>query len=206
MEKEQIKKIYSRYSSVYDFVFSQLFLPRIKLGIEKIGIKKGDRIIEIGIGTGISLSLYPDFCNVVGIDITRKMLSKAKAKKEKLKLGKVHLFEMDAENLTFNDNSFDHALMPFVISVVPNLEKVMSEVKRVTKNNGKIVIINHLCSQNPLLSRFEKFITPLSMRLGWRSDISLNVLSNHCKIHIKEVTKKTPFDPWYIINAVNIKE
>jgi phosphatidylethanolamine/phosphatidyl-N-methylethanolamine N-methyltransferase len=74
MDKQQVRTIYGRYSSVYDLIFSHLFSPRIKLGLERSGIEEGDRVLEVGVGTGISLASYPDSCNVVGIDLTRKML------------------------------------------------------------------------------------------------------------------------------------
>lgn len=205
MQREEIRKIYSRYSPVYDILFSQMFSPRIRLGLEKIGIEKGDRIIEVGIGTGLSLPLYPDSCEVVGIDITRKMLEKAKKKKDKFGLGNVHLFEMDGENITFSNDSFDHAVLPFVMSVVPEPEKMVSEIKRITKKNGKIIIINHFCSQSPIFSKIEKFFSPFFLKLGWKSGLPIELLSNHCNLYIEEVFKKNRLDPWFIIHAINKK-
>ncbi len=205
MNKAEVKNIYTKYSSVYDKVFSHFFFPRIKIGIAKSSIKQGDRVIEVGIGTGISLPLYPDGCNIVGIDVTRKMLEKAREKKERQNLKNVHLLEMDAENMTFNDDSFDHAVAAFVVTVVPNPEKMVAEMKRVTKNNGNIVILNHFCSRNPFFSRMEKVFSPLCEKWGWRSDISLDLLSNHCNLHIDEVLKKNKLDPWSIIIATNKK-
>lgn len=205
MQKEEIRRIYSRYSRFYDIIFAHAFYPRIRLGLEKIGIKKGERIIEVGIGTGLSLPLYPDSCKVVGIDITRKMLEQAKRKIERFGLDNVDLFEMDGENITFADNSFDHAVLPFVISVVPNLEKLMAEIKRVTKKGGRIIIVNHLCSKYSFISRAEAFLAPLFMKLGWKTGMSLEMLSNHCALHIEEVTKIHRLDPWFIIHATNKK-
>jgi phosphatidylethanolamine/phosphatidyl-N-methylethanolamine N-methyltransferase len=205
MQKEQIKKIYSRYSPVYDAIFAQMFSPRIRIGLERMGMRKGDRIIEVGVGTGLSLPFYPDFCSVVGIDLTRKMLDRANNKKEKLGLNHVNLFEMDAENIAFADDSFDHAVIPFVISVVPNPEKMVSEVKRVTKRNGNIIIINHFCSSNPFLSRLESLISPISVKIGWRFGVSTDLLSNHCNLYIEEIIKKNRIDPWRIIHAKNKK-
>lgn len=203
MQKAEIQKIYSRYSCFYDIIFSQFFYPRIRLGLEKIGIKNGDRIIEVGVGTGLSLSLYPQSCKVVGIDITRKMLEKAKAKKEKFGFNHVDLFEMDGENICFDDNSFDHAVLPFVASVVPSVEQLMSEVKRVTKKGGKIIIINHLSSKLSFISSMEKLLTPVFMKLGWRTGLSVDTFSNNCNLHIEEVLKKYRLDPWFILHATN---
>ena len=205
MQKAEIQKIYSRYSRFYDIIFEQFFYPRIRLGLEKIGIQSGDRIIEVGVGTGLSLSLYPESCKVVGIDITRRMLERAKAKKEKLGLSHIDLFEMDGENICFDDDSFDHAVLPFVISVVPNLERLMAEIKRVTKKGGKIIIMNHLCTKISWVSRMEEMLSPFFMKLGWNAGLSIDMLSNHCNIHIEEVSRKHKLDPWFILNATNRK-
>ncbi len=205
MQKAEIQKIYSRYSRFYDIIFEQFFYPRIRLGLEKIGIQSGDRIIEVGVGTGFSLSLYPETCQVVGIDITRRMLERAKAKKEKLGLSHIDLFEMDGENICFDDDSFDHAVLPFVISVVPNLERLMAEIKRVTKKGGKIIIMNHLCTKISWLSRMEEMLSPFFMKLGWNAGLSIDMLSNHCNLHIEEVSRKHKLDPWFILNATNRK-
>jgi len=86
MNQEEVKTIYTRYSSVYDRIFSHFFFPRIKLGINKSRISKGDLVIEVGIGTGMSLPLYPGGCKVVGIDVTRKMLEKAREKRRGISL------------------------------------------------------------------------------------------------------------------------
>ena len=205
MDKKQVRTIYGRYSSVYDLIFSRLFSPRIKLGLKRLGIEEGDRILEVGVGTGISLTSYPDSCNVVGIDLTRKMLEKAKEKKAAMQLDNVDLLEMDAENLTFADNSFDHSVAAFVVTVVPNPEKMVAEMKRVTKKDGTIVILNHFCSDNAILVTLEKLFSPLCERWGWRSDIGIDLLSNHCSLHIKEIFKKTRLDPWSIVIATNNK-
>jgi phosphatidylethanolamine/phosphatidyl-N-methylethanolamine N-methyltransferase len=205
MNRTEVKTIYSAYSSFYDTIFSRFFSPRIKLGIHNSRIEKGDRVIEVGVGTGLSLPVYPKDCSVVGIDLTRKMLEKAKVKKEKYKLWHVDLFEMDAENMTFADNSFDHAVAAFVISVVPNPEKMVAEIRRVTKKGGNILIFNHFCGNNSFVKGVGKIFSPLCQKWGWRSDISLDLLSNHCNLQIDEVIKKNKLDLWSIIIATNNK-
>jgi phosphatidylethanolamine/phosphatidyl-N-methylethanolamine N-methyltransferase len=205
MNQEEVRSIYGKYSSVYDKVFAQFFRPRIKLGLERSGIKSGHKVIEVGVGTGISLPFYPRGCEVVGIDLTRKMLDKAREKKERHGLKNVELLEMDAENMTFADNTFDHCMAAFVITVVPNPEKMVKEMKRVTKKGGNILILNHFSSKNPFVCRMNKVFSPFTEKVGWRSDVTLDLLSNHCNLQIKEVFKKTPIDPWSIIIAKNNK-
>lgn len=161
------------------------------LGLEKIGIKEGDLIIEAGVGIGLSLPLYPNFCRVVGIDITRKMLEKAKIKKERFNLHHVDLIEMDAEHLTFSDDIFDHAVLPFVISVVSNPEKMFSEIKGVTKKNGKILIINHFSNNHPFLLKMERSCSPAFINLGWKTGLTIDLLSNHFTYALKRYQRFT---------------
>ena len=177
MNKEEVKSIYSKYSSVYDKVFGHFFSPRIRMAIDRSLIAEGDKVVEVGVGTGISLTSYPHQCKIVGIDLTRKMLDQARRKKDRHKLDHVELFEMDAENMTFDDDTFDHAVAAFVITVVPNPEKMVSEMKRVTKKGGSIVILNHFLSDNAFISGISKVFSPLCEKWGWRSDIRLDLLS-----------------------------
>jgi phosphatidylethanolamine/phosphatidyl-N-methylethanolamine N-methyltransferase len=205
MNQDEVKSIYSWYSSIYDTVFGRFFSPRIRIGIDRSSFADGDKIIEVGVGTGISLPLYPTHCKVVGIDLTKQMLDQAARKKERHNLAHVDLLEMDAEQMTFEDDTFDHAVAAFVITVVPNPERMVAEMKRVTKKGGTILIFNHFCSKNPLVSWVERVFSPLCERWGWRSDISLDLLSNHCNLQIKEVFKKNKLDPWSIVVATNNK-
>jgi phosphatidylethanolamine/phosphatidyl-N-methylethanolamine N-methyltransferase len=205
MNREQVKEIYSRYSSVYDTFFGHFFTPRIRMGLKRSGIRSGDRVIEVGVGTGISLPHYPENCTVVGIDLTRKMLEQARLKSARHGLDNVHLVEMDAENITFPDDTFDHAVAAFVITVVPNPERMVAEMKRVTKKGGDILIFNHFCSKSAFVSKVEKLFSPLCEKWGWRSDISVDLLSNHCSLPIRENFKLNRLDPWSIIIAKNNK-
>ena len=205
MNQEEVKSIYGKYSSVYDKVFAHIFAPRIKIGIEQSNIRSGDKVIEVGVGTGISLPLYPRDCKIVGVDLTRKMLDKAQEKKDRHQLHNVELLEMDAENLTFEDDTFDHSLAAFVITVVPNPEKMVKEMKRVTKKNGNILIFNHFSSKNPFIKGMNRIFSPLTEKVGWRSDVTLDLLSNHCNLQIRSVLKKTPIDLYSIIIANNNK-
>ena len=143
MELESIKKIYAGYSNVYDVIFKGFFYPRIKHAIHTMGIAPGEKILDVGVGTGLSLPLFPRHCKVVGIDLSSAMLKKARQKIKKLDLDHIELMEMDAMKLNFPDNTFDKVFISHVVSVVPDPYRVMSEVKRVCKKNGRIVLVNH---------------------------------------------------------------
>jgi phosphatidylethanolamine/phosphatidyl-N-methylethanolamine N-methyltransferase len=92
-----------------------------------------------------------------------------------------------------------------VISVVPDLQRLMAEIKRVTKKDGKIIIINHMCAKLSLFSKIETIFSPFFMKLGWKTGLSIEVLSNHCNLHIHEIAKMHKFDPWFILHATNRK-
>ena len=204
MNKEEVKSIYSRYSSVYDTVFGHFFSPRIRMAIDRSLIADGDKVVEVGVGTGISLTSYSRKCKVVGIDLTRKMLDRARRKKDRHKLDHVELFEMDAENMTFDDDTFDHAVAAFVITVVRNPKRWFRNETR-HEEGRKHSHPQPFCSDNAFISGMEKVFSPLCEKWGWRSDIRLELLSNHCNLHIKEVFKKNRLDPWSIIIATNNK-
>lgn len=202
---DSIKKIYAGYSNVYDVIFKQFFYPRQRHVINTMNIKPGDRVLDVGVGTGLSLSLYPSSCNVTGIDLSAEMLKKAKEKIDKYRLTHINLMEMDASNLRFEDNSFDHVIATFVISVVPDPVKVISEMKRVCKKSGKIVIVNHFQSSNKFIAKIEEFINPLCCKIGWRSDLSLDELVSNADLEINYKYKLKKFDLWKVVFAVNNK-
>ena len=156
MDLDAIKKSYRRYSQSYDFYFGAVFQPGRKAVIELLNCQPGETVLEVGVGTGLSLSLYPKNVHVTGIDVSQEMLQKAQIRKQREGLKHVELFEMDAENMTFADNSFDKVVAMYVASVVPNPKQLVAQIRRVCKHQGEIFIINHFHSTNPVIGRAEK--------------------------------------------------
>ena len=205
MQTEDIKKIYGGYAGFYDLIFKGFFYPRIKYGINLLEIMPGEKVLEIGVGTGLSLTTYPRYCEVVGVDLSLQMLKKAQKKVKMRNLCHVSLHEMDASNLTFEDSSFDYVVAAFVITVVPDPIKVISEMKRVSKKNGKLLIINHFQSQNKFLGKIEEAISPFCKKIGWRSDLQLEDLAARANLKIKKEYRIKKVDLWKIIFAENNK-
>ena len=205
MDYESIKKIYAAYSNVYDFIFKRFFYPRIRSAIESMTIRPGERILDIGVGTGLSLPLYPRDCEVVGIDISLDMLEKARKKVSKLGLSHIRLMAMDAMNLFFRDNSFDKVFISHVVSVVPDPIRTLEEAKRVCKRQGDIVIVNHFQSENRLLAKIEEAINPICKRIGWRSDLSLQGILEGSGLKVERHYKLKKMDLWRIVFATNDK-
>lgn len=175
MDITAIKHAYRRYARFYDFFFGAVFQPGRKEIVERMNCSPGERILEVGIGTGLSLPLYPENVLVTGIDISRDMLAQAQARKVRGRMDNiVQLSVMDAENMEFEDSSFDKVVAMYVASVVPDPVRLVDEMRRVCKPNGRIIFVNHFHSPNPLLGAFESLIAPLSTQLGFRPDFSLD--------------------------------
>lgn len=205
MELESIKKIYAGYSNVYDALFKRFFYPRIKHAITYMDIKPGDRILDVGVGTGLSLSVFPRYCSVVGIDLSTEMLRKAKEKIDENRLDNIKVLSMDAMSVGFKDDSFDKVFISHVVSVVPDPYKVMQEVKRVCRKGGQVVIVNHFKSKNKLVETVEKIINPVCKKIGWRSDLCLNEFIDKSGLNVKEKYMLKKLDFWHILFATNEK-
>lgn len=205
MEVAEIKRIYAHYSRIYDFIFKRWFFPRQQLAIQALDIRPGQRVLDVGVGTGFSLSLYPQHAQVVGVDLSGKMLREARKKVLRERLAHVDLMEMDAAHLAFPDNTFDFVIVAFVISVVPDPIQVLAEIKRVSKPEGQIVIINHFQSQNRIVAQLEKWVSPLCAKIGWRSDLALDYLVQHADLQIDRKYSLNKLDLWKVVYASNNK-
>tara|TARA_Y100000031_G_C8123665_1_gene339428 strand:+ start:228 stop:845 length:618 start_codon:yes stop_codon:yes gene_type:complete len=205
MKTEDIKRIYAGYSNFYDFVFKMIFQPRQKHVIKQMNIRPNDKILDVGVGTGLALPLYPHYCHVTGIDLSEEMLNKAHKKIKKLTLKNVTLKQMDAMSLQFEDNTFDQVIATFVISVVPDPVKVISEMKRVCKKDSKLVIINHFQSNNKLVAKIEDMVNPICRKIGWRTDLDLDYLISESNLLVNSKYKMNKFDLWKVVMAINNK-
>ncbi len=173
VENDFVAGVYEKLASVYDFTFGPSLHPGRIQAIQRMGIKPGDRILEVGVGTGINLALYPSGCAITGIDLSGPMLEKARERAAKKVVGGVRLLEMDAADIKFPDNSFDIVYAPYLISVVPDPVRVANEMYRVCRVGGKVILLNHFRSPNPILSRIERMISPLTVHIGFKADLDL---------------------------------
>jgi phosphatidylethanolamine/phosphatidyl-N-methylethanolamine N-methyltransferase len=173
VENDFVERVYEKLSKVYDVIFGPTLHPGRVTALERMGIQPNDRILEVGVGTGINTSMYPRNCHVTGVDLSSSMLEKARERVAREGLRNVRLLEMDAQNLTFADDSFDIVYAPYLVSVVPDPVRVALEMRRVCKPGGKIIILNHFRSANPVLSRLERAISPFTVHIGFKSDLDL---------------------------------
>ena len=173
VENDFVARVYEKLAKVYDLIFGPSLHPGRLVAIDRMGIGPGDRVLEVGVGTGINATLYPSHCQVTGIDLSASMLEKARERVQKHGITNVRLQEMDAAQLTFADNSFDIVYAPYLVSVVPDPVKVVQEMRRVCRPGGKIIILNHFRSANPVLSYVERLISPATVHIGFKSDLDL---------------------------------
>jgi phosphatidylethanolamine/phosphatidyl-N-methylethanolamine N-methyltransferase len=173
VENDFVAGVYEKLASVYDLTFGPILNPGRIQAIQRMGIKPGDRILEVGVGTGINLALYPQGCAITGIDLSGSMLEKAREWVAKKRVADIRLLEMDAAEMKFADDSFDVVYAPYVISVVPDPVRVADEMRRVCRPGGKIIFLNHFRSPNMILSRIERLISPLTVHIGFKADLDL---------------------------------
>jgi phosphatidylethanolamine/phosphatidyl-N-methylethanolamine N-methyltransferase len=173
VENDFVARVYEKLANVYDLIFGPTLHHGRLVAIERMAIQAGNRVLEVGVGTGINTSLYPNNCTVTGIDLSSSMLEKARERVRREGLRHVRLQEMDAAHLIFADDSFDIVYAPYLVSVVPDPVQVVKEMRRVCKPGGKIVILNHFRSANPILSRVERAISPFTVHIGFKSDLDL---------------------------------
>jgi len=179
MQVEAVKAAYARYAKVYDALFGPVLHRGRKAVIEELKLRPGDRVLEVGVGTGLSLPLYPPFVRITGIDLSREMLDKARARVAARNLSNVEgLCEMDAEAMTFADASFDKVVAMYVVSVVERPAQLLHELHRVCAPQGEILIVNHVLSDSPVLGAMEKGLARFSDSLGFRPDFALSDLVN----------------------------
>jgi phosphatidylethanolamine/phosphatidyl-N-methylethanolamine N-methyltransferase len=176
LDYRTVTRAYAFLTPVYDILFNKIFHSGRVAAIDLLEIKPGDRVLEIGVGTGLNLPLYPRDCQVTGIDISVEMLQKARERSEELGLTNVTLGLMDASDLQFPDDTFDHVLATYVISAVPDPVKTLVEMRRVCRPKGHLVILNHFRSENPILGAVEWMLAPVCTRIGFKTDLKLKPL------------------------------
>ncbi len=170
----RVKAVYRRYARVYDALFGPVLQPGRRAVLEALDLKSGDRVLEVGVGTGLSLPLYPRDVHITGIDVSREMLEKARARVARRRLENIDaLLEMDAEAMAFPDASFDKVVAMYVVSVVARPQRLLEELHRVCRRHGEIFIVNHFRSDNRVLGTLEKAIGGFSPHLGFHMDFEL---------------------------------
>jgi len=205
MQEASTRKIYDIHSVFYDATFGRLVKRRIERAINHMNIAATDTVLDLGIGTGASLGFYPSHGRVIGIDLSAGMLRECRKKIREQRFDNVTVFQANALQLPFADNSFDHVFISHVITVVSDPYQLVREAQRVCKAGARIVIVNHFQSTNRFIGLVEKWLCPLCTKLGWRSDLALQDLIRRTGVEIDYRFKLETVDLWETVVINNTK-
>src|SRR5256885_9902462 len=203
IDRDGVEKAYGRWAPVYDLVFGKVFDHGRQSTILEAD-KIGGRILDVGVGTGLSLSDYSRSTKLCGVDISEPMLRRAQQRVRALGLSNVEtLAVMDAKNLAFRDAFFDAVVAQYVITAVPDPERTLDDFIRVLKPGGELILVNHIGAESGPRRLFELAVAPLARRLGWRPEFPwerlVNLAEKHGGIPLTERRPMPPIGPFLLI-------
>jgi len=193
LDLEAVRAAYRRYSAVYDLVFGRSLDVGRKAAVRAINRSGAVRILEVGVGTGLTLPNYRADTRVVGIDLCPEMLERARRRKEAHGLGQVEaLLEMDGQNMTFEDASFDAVLALHVLPSAPDPARLVHEMRRVCKDDGEILILNHFVSEGSFWRGIERAAARFAALLGFRPNLDRTSLAGLADLELVETVRTGP--------------
>lgn len=199
VESRRVERVYSVLARVYDGFFDWALWPGRKRAIARLAGVPGRRVLEVGVGTGLSLPLYPDGLTITGVDISEPMLDLARSRADEIGRSGVALHLMDARSLAFEDGAFDAVVAPYVISVVPDPDKVMAEIARVVRPGGTAIVVNRFATANRLVHAVERLLTPLTCWIGFRLDLPLETVTRAPGFKVERVESVNLFGMWKLV-------
>lgn len=197
-------KLYYEFSQFYDLVFARFFYPRIAAVIRALNIPAGAKVLELGVGTGLALEAYPRHSQVLGVDLAPDMLEHAQERIDRNGWRHITLAEMDAMDLSLPDDSFDYVMAFHVVSVVPDAARMMREAQRVCKPGGRIIVINHFRSEKRLLSAADRWLEPITRRMGWHT-LERSEVFDGLALELERSYKTSRHSLFTIVVARNVK-
>lgn len=203
MAAESVEKVYDRGSPFYDLIFGRVSHGGRQKAPELLQLSPGDRLLEVGVGTGLSIPEFPEHVEITGVDVSRGMLDKAERRMQELGRTNVHLVKMDASQLEFEDDSFDAVLAAYVISAVPDPVRVVEEMKRVCKSGGTILFLNHFRSRNKVVGMTERLLSPLFWKVGFQTNLDLPELLEQTGLTAETRSKLDFMGLWTAVRCVN---
>ncbi len=202
IDANEVLKAYARWAPIYDWTFGFIADAGRKGAVDIINRRHG-KVLEVGVGTGISLPRYKRHLKVTGVDLSPEMLARARRRVETDLLGHVkEIREMDAAKLEFEDNTFDTVVAMYVLTVVPDPARVMAELARVCAPGGEVIILNHFSQTHGFRGAVEKAMVPLSAYLGWRPEFSVENVTTQANLHLNERMPLKPFGLFTLLRFV----
>jgi phosphatidylethanolamine/phosphatidyl-N-methylethanolamine N-methyltransferase len=202
----KVEQIYDFAAGFYDHLFGRAFQHGREKSAGRINdrAEHGAQVLEVGLGTGLSLPLYRQDLHITGVDISEKMLERARRRvvSDDLKTD-IRIMNMDATRLQFEDNRFDFVVAMYVASVVPDPAAFLREISRVCKVRGEVIVVNHFASQNPLVGAFERLLARLESVIGFKSDFPLERVLNFADFQLIRLERVNAFRYWHLLHFRN---
>ena len=206
IDRDQIERVYSSYAGVYDRVFGRVFQDSREAVVRNLKVEPGERVLEVGVGTGLCLPLYPPNCEITAIDLSEAMLEKAAARVKEHALTNVKLMKMDAGEMDFPDSSFDTVIAAYVVTAVPDYRKLMKEMIRVSRIGGRLILLNHFTQEHPIVAAVEKAISPICVKIGFRTDLSVDEVIDGWPLIKERDERVKPLGMWHVVECINDKK
>jgi len=196
IDRDGVAKAYARWAPIYDLVFGAVF-EKGRLASIAAADRLGGRVLDVGVGTGLSLSDYASTTRLCGVDLSEPMLRKAQERVKAQNLSNVEtLAVMDAKNLAFADGSFDAVVAQYVITTVPDPEGTLDDFVRVLKAGGELILVNHIGAEAGVRKLAEGAFAPVARKLGWRPEFPWERLETWQKRHGGvTMVERTPMPP-----------
>lgn len=204
MDTRSVVTAYRRLANQYDRFFGPIFEHGRQEALAKMACQPGDQVLEVGVGTGISIPQYPDGVEVTGIDVSEDMLEHARERVDS-EADRVQLDVMDAQALTYADNSFDKVVAMYVVSVTPDPRAMVEEMKRVCRPGGDLFFVNHFSQDKGAMATFERLVSPLSRLVGFRPSFPLNDFLEIADLDVVAIEPVNLFGYWSLLRATNKK-
>lgn len=193
MEIDAVRNSYRRWAPVYDATFGAITGGGRRQTVDYVNSRTGS-VLEVGVGTGLALPFYQPHLRVTGVDYSGEMLAKARERVAERGLDHiVELREMDARALDFPDNTFDTVVGMYLVSVVPEPERVVAEMARVCRIGGEVILMNHFARDEGTVARIERMMAPFADRLGWHSDFPIDKVLGCGTLKLLETRPAPPF-------------
>ena len=206
IDRDQIERVYTSYAGVYDRVFGRVFQDSREAVVRNLKVAPGEKVLEVGVGTGLCLPLYPPNCDITAIDLSEAMVDKAAERVKEHGLTNVKLMKMDAGAMDFADSTFDLVIAAYVVTAVPDYRKLMEEMVRVSRPGGRLVLLNHFTQDSPLIAAVEKAISPICIKMGFRTDLSVDEVIDGWPLIKDRDERVKPLGMWHVVECTNNKK
>lgn len=201
----KVRSAYQRWAPVYDQLFGACFRPGQQRAVDALASAPGERILEVGVGTGLALPRWHREARVTGIDISEGMLRRAAGVCARHQLKNVDLRLLDAQATDYPDSHFDKIAAMYVVSVVPNVSALLAEMRRICKPGGRIAIVNHFAHPHPFINRMERLLADHAALLGFNTAMPAEIVTRTSGLRILRVQRVNWGGYWTLIEAENLK-